>query len=228
MKEVKLLETTQIRLFPPDVVPLMKLPIPPIGKKIQSLFDFGVVEPVQQGDAFIGISFNGGTFKGDPLTIIDFVRIEARRISVKVQGTSDVAASVFNAVAVELQKLNNEQPLREIVCTHETATSVVLDFPFERILSNKFAAFLKNSAVRHTKNQWSENLILPANLKFSVRYKVTDDSLVKSNITLSSKELTIEPRAAAAPEERLYWVVSPTGTDTHFKLIKELERALEK
>jgi hypothetical protein len=228
VKEVRLLETTQIRLFPPDVIPLMKIPIPQNGKKIQSLFDFQVLEPIEDQGIFSGISFNGGTLKGDPSAIIDFVRIEGRRIAVKVHGTSDLATSVFDAVANELQELNNGQQIREIVCTHETATSVVLSFPFDRVLSNEFVSFLNKSANNYTKNQWAENLILPASLKFAVRYRVTDDALIKSNITLSPKALTIEPRAQSSPEEKLYWVVSPTDTDTHFKLIEDLERALSK
>lgn len=225
MREIRALVTTQVRLFPSDLIPVLKVSIPEFGKKIQSLFDFQAVEPVERQGSVTGIAFNGGIYKPDSV-LIETVAIEARRIVVKVQGKSQIAMSVFEVVSKQIEEVNGGFPLKEILCTHETGSSVVLDFPFERILSGQFVNFLQKSAVKHTKNQWSENLILPVNLKFSVRYKITDDTLVKSNITLASKELTIEPRVESSPDERLYWIASPTDTETHFKLIEELEKAL--
>jgi len=225
VREVRILVTTQIRLFPPDVVPILKASLPESGKKIQSLFDFQAVEPIERQGGVTGIAFNGGIYKPDSV-LIETVSIEARRIAVKVQGKSEIATSVFQAVSHQLEELNDGRPLTEILCTHETGSSVILDFPFERILSGQFVSFLQKSAVKHTKNPWSENLILPVNLKFTVRYKITDDTLVKKSITLASKELTVEPRVQSSPDERLYWIASPTDTETHFKLIEDLEKAL--
>jgi len=227
VRDVKILTTTQIRLFPPDLIPLLKLALPDNGKRIQSLFDFQVIEPIQQQGLYAGISLNGGTFKTESstTTLIDFVRIEERRIAIKVAGQTSVGVSVFRALADLLREVNGGFELKEILCTHETATSVVLDFPFQRLLSNELTMFLERSQ-KHFRNPWSETMILPRNLKFSVRYKVTDDSLLKSNVTLASKELTIEPREHSSPEERLYWIYSPMDTETHFKLIEELEKTL--
>jgi hypothetical protein len=208
-------------------VPLLKLALPDNGKRIQSLFDFQALEPLEQQGLYAGISFNGGTFKGDSWsTIIEFVRIEARRIAVKIEGRSSVATSVFNAIANELRELNGGYELKEILCTHETSTSAVLDFPFDHVLSHEFVSFLESSK-KYLKNPWSETIILPRNLKFSIRYKVTDDALFKSNITLASKELTIEPREYSSPDEKLYLIQSPTDTETHFKLIEELEKGIK-
>jgi hypothetical protein len=225
VKEVRTLTTAQVRLFPPDLIPILRLMIPEIGKKLQALFDFQAVTPVERDGPVTGIAFNGGLYKPDSV-VIETVTIEARRILVKVQGKSQVATAVFDAVRKEIEELNGNLPLKEIVCTHETGSSVKIEIPFEQLLSDPFVRFLHESAARYTKNQWSENLILPVNLKFRVCYKITDDTLIKSNITLASKELTIEPRAQSSPDEKLYWIASPTDTDTHFQLIEEFEKAL--
>ncbi len=223
MKEVRTLITTQVRLFPPDVIPLLKLCWPETGKTIQALFDFQAVVPVQHQADVTGIAFNGGLYKPDSV-LIESVSIEPRRITVRVQGPSEIANFVFQAVSKQIEEIKGGLPLKEILCTHETGTTVVLNFPFERLLSGQFVTFLQKSALKYTKNQWSENLILPQNLKFSVRYRITDNTLLKSSVTLVPKELVIEPRAQSSPEELLYWIASPTDTETHFKLIEELEK----
>lgn len=225
MKEVRILVTTQIRLFPPDTVPVPKLVLGQHREAIRSLFDFQNVEPVVRRDAVAGLTFNTGTYKPDSV-VIESVSIEERRIVVKAHGKTEIASAVYRAVQARLEELSDGRKMQEILCTHETESSVVLDIPFERLFSDSFLSFLHKSAAKYTRNEWSQNLILPSNLKFTVRYKVTDDNLVKSHITLAPKDLTIEPRVQSSPEDRLYWITSPTDTETHFKLIDDLEQAL--
>jgi hypothetical protein len=173
----------------------------------------------------MGVGFAGGVYEPGSV-VIESLLIEARKIAVKIQGRSEIAAGVFKTVADKLMHFNGGVRLEELVCTHETGAVVVLNFPFDRVFSDKFLSFLRNAAVHHTKNEWSQNFILPLNLKFSVRYKVTDDALIKSGVSLSSKELAIEPRVQSSADDRLYWTASPTDTETHFKMIEDLENAL--
>ena len=224
MREIRLLVTQQVRLFHPDIIPILRLFMPDSGKKVQSLFDFQAVEPIQEEGGVTGIAFTGGLYKPNS-AVIEKAVIEPRRISLKMLGDTKTATTVYREIKLQLQELNGGRPIEEILCTHETATSIVLNFSFERILSTQFVSFL-NSALAYTKNQWSESFIIPVNLKFAVRYKLTDDGLLKDNVTLLSKELVIEPRAQSSTDERLYWITSPTDTDTHLKLIEELEKAL--
>jgi hypothetical protein len=225
VREVKLLETTQIRLFPPDTIPFVKLVLDKNRKVIHSLFSFEGVEPISREGSIVGINFTAGSY-GPRSILIPSVAIEERRIVVKVQGTSEEATSLYEEVRKKLEDLNENRPIRETLCTHETVCSVVLDAAFERVFSQSFLQFIKQTATKYTKNPWSENYIVPADLKFTVRYKVIDDSLVRNHIALASKELVIEPRTQSAIEDQLYWIKSPTDTDTHFKLIDDLERAL--
>lgn len=225
MREIRNLVTTQIRLFSPDLIPLIKLSHPEFGKKFQALFEFQAIEPFAPQGTISGIQFLGGLDKSSS-TIIESVSIESRRIQVKVQGKSVVAKSVFETLSEQITSLNDGKSLSEIVCAHETGSSVVLDFFFEQLLSEKLNYFLKKSATKYMENRWSEALILPTNLKFSVRFKLNDDQLIKSNIALSPKELIIEPRLQSSPDEKLFWIASPTDTDTHFKLIEDLEHTL--
>lgn len=225
MKEVKLLHTAQIRLFPQDAIPLSKLIMEKHRDSIKSLYSFQTLEPLVRGDLTTGVSFNNGTY-GAESVVIEAVTIEGRRIVVRVLGSSEVANAVYEGVAKKLEELNDGRRINELLCTHETASSIVLDVPFERIFSSAFLTFLNKSASKYTTNKWSRNLILPDTLKFSVRYMLTDEMLIKNHITLAPKELVIEPRSQSSPEERLYWIASPMDTETHFKLIEDLEKAL--
>lgn len=225
MREVRLLVAAQIRLFLPDTIPLGKIALEGPREAIRALFNFQGVEPIMRQNSVIGFAYSTGVY-GPNSILIQTISIEDRRVVVKVHSDSGAANAVYQELRKKLEEFNENRPIRELVCTHETGSSVVLDFPYDRIFSRPFLSFLEKSALNYTKNQWSENLILPTNLKFTVRYKVVDDTLVKNYITLVSKELAIEPRMQSSPDERLYWIASPTDTDTHFKLIDDLEKAL--
>ena len=226
MKEIKTVITTQVRIFPPDRIPLTKVAIPEYGQQIQALFAFASVSPVQQEGALPGIAFTGGLYKPDS-TVIESVSIEPRRIIIKVHGSSSTAQSVFDVIRKKLEEFaGKSSSIEEVICTHETSSSVVLDFGFDRLLSEKFKSFLTGPATLYTKITWSDNLIVPLQLSFSVRYKITDDALIKRSIGFSNKTLRIEPRGQSSADDRLFWIESPTDTDTHFKLIEELEKTL--
>jgi hypothetical protein len=226
MKETRLLVTTQIRIFPPDEIPLLKIMVADCAQKFQELFGFAAVAPTQQQDGTTGVLFSGGTYEPGSV-LIESVSMEGRKMGVKVQGTTEVATAVFQAFAMQIEEINGHHPLNEIVCTHETATSVILDFPITRVFSKEFLGFIQKTPDR-VRIPWADPLVLPANLKFAVRYKPTDEEIIKHGVFLASKELIIEPRAQSAPDELLYWIVSPTDTTTHFKLIKEFERSMKK
>jgi len=225
VKDVKILATTQIRLFQPDMIPLNKLALQQHRETIHSLFSFQNNEPLVRQEMAVGIRFNNGSY-GPKSILIPEVSIEGRRIIIRIQGTSKEAKLVYEMVKGKLEKFNDNRPIREILCTHETSCSITLGVPFERLFSQSFLSFIDKSATKYTRNQWSENYIALMNLKFSVSYKLTDDALIKNHIALTTKELTIEPRVQSAPEKRLYWITSPTDTNTHFKLINDLEKAL--
>ena len=197
-----------------------------IRQRIHSLFKFEKVEPINRAGSF-GISFTAGSFGSKPL-LVEEISIEERRIITKVQGTTDEASAVYQEVKKALEEINEKRSINELLCTHETASSVVLSIPFERVFSQPFLAFLDKSAKKHTKLPWSEHYITPLTLSFRVQYKLTDDALLKHQIVFASKSLTIEPRSQSALEDKLYWITSPTDTDTHFKLINDFEKALSK
>jgi len=224
VREVRILLAAQIRLFPPDIIPIRRLALDEPREAIRSIFKFQGAQPITRQESIIGVNFTAGTYGPDAI-VIPNVAIEERRIVVRVEGESKVASSVYGEVRKKLEEFNNGRPIEEILCTHETVTSVVLNVPFDRLFSDSLLSFLRKSAIKHTKNKWSENLIVLSNLKFTVRYKVTDDTLIKNHFTLASKELAIEPREKSSPDDRLYWITSPTDTDTHFKLIGDLEKA---
>ncbi len=225
MKEARILSTTQIRLFPADAIPLTSLLIEKHRQLIRSLYNFEKVEPISRAGS-TGISYLAGSFGSKPL-LVEEVTIEERRIVTKVQGTTDEGAAVYERVKTALEEINGNQSINELLCTHETATSVILSVPFELMFSQPFLAFLDKSAKKYTKLPWSDHFITPLTLSFRVQYKLTDDNLLKNHITLASKILTIEPRHQSNPEDRHYWISSPTDTDTHFKLIDDFEKSLE-
>jgi len=225
LKEVRVLSTAQVRIFPADVIPLTKLIIAKHREIINSLFNFERAEPITRAGN-TGMSFLAGSCGSKPL-LIEEVTIEERRIIARVQGTTKEANSVYEEVKKVLEQVNEGRSIKELLCTHETASSVVLSVPFDRVFSKPFLNFLEKSATRHIGLPWAQHYLAPMGLRFRIQYKLTDDTLVKNYIGLASKELVIEPRSQSALDDQLYWISSPTDTDTHFKLIDDLEKCLK-
>ena len=225
MKEVRVLSTSQVRIFPVDAIPLTKLMIAKHRKIIESLFNFEKTEAITRAGN-TGMSFLAGSCGPKPL-LVEEVTIEERRIITRVQGTTKETTSVYEEIKKVLEQVNEDRSIKELLCTHETASSVVLSVPFERVFSQPFLNFLNKSATKHIGSPWAEHYLAPTGLRFRIQYKLTDDTLVKNHIALAPKELVIEPRSQSALEDQLYWITSPTDTDTHFKLIDDLEKSLK-
>ena len=225
MKDVKILSTAQVRIFPTDAIPLTKLMIAKHREIINSLFKFEKAEPITRAGN-TGMSFLVGSYGTKPL-LVEEITIEERRIITRVQGTTKEATSVYEEIKKVLEQINEGRSIKELLCTHETASSVVLSVPFERVFSQPFSDFLNKLAGKHIGLPWAEHYLAPIGLRFRIQYKLTDDTLVKNYIALAPKELVIEPRSQSALEDQLYWITSPTDTDTHFKLIDDFEKSLE-
>ena len=166
MRDVKLLSTTQIRLFQPDMIPLSKLALQQHREAIRSLFSFQNDEPLVRQEMAVGVRFNNGSYGPKPILILE-VSIEGRRIIIKVQGTSKEAKLVYKMVKGKLEKSNDNRPIKEILCTHETSCSIALGVPFERLFSRSFLSFIDKSATKYTRNQWSENYIALMNYGYN-------------------------------------------------------------
>jgi hypothetical protein len=222
---VRFLRTSQIRLFEPDVVPLAKLSVAEYRDKIISAFRFNTVEPIVAEGNEPGIRFGAGAH-GDKPEVIESIQIEARRVLIHVLAPTSTTTAVYQKLATMLSEFNDGKPFTELICTHETLSSVVLDVHFYRVLSEQFLSFIQGPARQLNANEWSENYILPEALRFSVRYKLTDTKLIEHRIGLSPKELAIEPAPKIPVDERVFRVKTPTDSDTHFAMIREFERAL--
>lgn len=78
MKEVRLLATSQVRLFPPDLFPLSKFISGKYRDTVQSLFNFQGVNPLVEQNVLLGIRFANGSF-GPKMVRVDHVTIEDRK-----------------------------------------------------------------------------------------------------------------------------------------------------
>ena len=71
-----------------------------------------------------------------------------------------------------------------------------------------------------------EGLVRPLAAIAEITYQIKNEALVKNKISMNPKQLTIAPRPGAPLDERKYIISSPFNSDTHIRLIEELNKAI--
>ena len=81
-------------------------------------------------------------------------------------------------------------------------------------------------AAREASSEVAGAEVRPVSLQFEVRYLVSDKSLSEQRINLVPKELSVGPRKGTTLADQVYYSKAPFDTDTHVKLLEELERTI--
>lgn len=229
MKDVAQPEARQIRIFPSDKVPLLRLAAPAVSEMVaKRLGGAEVVSRPPAGSPIAGeLVFSGGTLPAEGKTgsnIIKVLQIAERKIALVVEGTTAVANrayELFSGVAKELG-YDLGEPL---VLTHETSCVVTLDFDWTALLAPPTLSFVQGPMLASLAGPTAPAI---RGLSFAIRlgYPDVPSELREHGVSLADKAVTIEPRAQTPLSERRYFTSSPSDTETHMALLRELEGAL--
>jgi len=220
----------QIRIFPVDTIPFGLINTKSCVEKIKdtlSISEVGVLPPIEGKNIII---FNRGEIKeNNELVVINRIEVDPRRIIIEVVGTSKAGNKVYELFMSSLAALTNidlgslQSPLLFAETTRCVAT---LDFTFEELFNHSFTEFLNKRVEKEATNDAAEGSVRPLAAITEISYRVKDKALVNNKISMNPKQLIIAPRPGAPLDERKYVISSPFNSDTHIKLIEELNKAI--
>jgi len=226
MKEIQDLHVTQIRIFPADTIPYETFSVSEKLKQFKDVFHFSNTQipfPLS-GPGPKVILFESGEFDLKKRNIIlNRLNLEDRRLVLEITGSSDEADAIFEIIASYVNSISNKVRLNEKNClikTQETSCLAFLELDFWDIFSSEMKKFVKNELSQFIKLPALS--INPKNFSFGVTFR-TDDSLQEEGITISPKEITIQPRAGIPFKKRIFFTQSPFDSDAHLKMIQTFE-----
>ena len=226
MKGISELSVAQVRIYPADSLPFAYLRLEANLKAVKEEFQF---EKVKSDEA--EVVFQNGVFESDGTsTLVSGISVEERKIIIKVHGDS----SAGDAVCALLMKLlrafdrrRNPSDYQPVLVTQETACVASLDIGFSELISQQLVEFLQAYVREKLCTEFATPISIDLRqLRFGVRYEPKDPSLGEQGVTLSNKDLTIEPRAGTTRRERRFFTSSPTDSRTHLRILEALEKEL--
>jgi hypothetical protein len=230
LKNITDLNASQVRIFPVDIVPLSLITTKSSVEKIKDELSISEIEvrPFLEGkDIFI---FRRGELRIDSkLVIINKIEVDHRRIIVDIDGTSEQANKVYESFLVAIAGVSNSDlgALRvPILLAEMTQCVLTLDFSFEALFNSAFVTFLKQKVKKEASSSLAMASVRPFAAAAEITYDIVDNILIDNKITMSPKQFSITPRPGAPLNARKFVVSSPFDSDTHLKLIKELNKII--
>ncbi len=230
MKNIVDLVVNQIRIFPVDIVPLGLINTKSCVEKIRntlSISEVGALPSIEGKDVIL---FRKGELKEDnELVVINKIEVDPRRIIIEVAGPSKAGNKVYELFVSSLAEFGNLdlKGLQSPLLLAETTRCVVtLDFTFEELFNRSFTEFLKKRVEKEATNDAAEGSVRPLAAIAEISYRVKDENIVSNRISMNPKQLTIAPRPGAPLDEKKYVISSPFNSDTHVKLIEELNKVV--
>ncbi len=224
------LVVNQIRIFPVDVIPLGLINTKSCVEKIKDTLSISEVGALPSIGGNNIIVFSKGELKeNNELVVINRVEVDPRRIVIEIAGTSKAGNKVYELFIASLTALTNQNiaGLRSPLLLAETTRCVVtLDFTFEELFNHSFTEFLNDRVEKEATSSMAEGSVRHLAAIAELTYQIKDETLVKNQISMNPKQFTIAPRPGAPLDERKYVISSPFNSDTHIKLIEELNKAM--
>lgn len=232
MRDVTDLKVTQIRLFPADTIPFGVMLLQTNVKAVVDAFGFSSSTTVPaSGDNPPALEFAGGSLGVDGREVlVEAIRIEPRRIVTTAFAASrecDQVYAYMKGVLEGLDPVGGFAGAEPSTLVQETACTATLDVPFDAFFADAVRRFSADLP-RSLSTPFARVISRHARFAIEVRYMLTDESLILQGITLNPKAVIIEPRAGTAPESSRYFTASPTDSETHLRLVQELESALSR
>ena len=228
MKNIRDISVVQIRIFDFDVLPFLKFNTYTFLEDFITKFRFMGELPKLGSDK---LQLSKGELKTEEKIIpIINLEIEPTKISFRVNGSSSDANIFYQAIAEIIiscqgDKLSNS--IEPLVCVEQTTCIVELDLDIKSCLSDSILQFAGNNLIHATSNDNAASFLKGFKLSFEIGYNINDSMLKDKGVTFLPKYFTVEPRIGTSLKEKKYFTSSPTDSDTHIRLIKELEARLK-
>jgi hypothetical protein len=227
MAEVVQLFTIARRLFAPESIPWSQLTTPSNLSRLEQKYKFAqLVQPqMLQGGAtqLQVIGANGEYRHGGSLIGIQNLSIEPNVIQLQVSAETQKADLFFADLAAFLEELRSASRIKldEYKKSYQTVAVVKLRVSYDKIFSPNMGDYLTESVMPRLKLPDGDPHIRLAALSWVVTYRTES-----TDAAYLPKVLTIEPRAGSKIEDRIYYTISPTDSQTHIGLLEEFERKL--
>jgi hypothetical protein len=207
-------------LYAPSTLPLTNLLMKSNIQALGTLFSFQSLQVAADNNQFRLV---GGMGEFEKIPILHLI-IDAVSITLAVGGDRSDSDLVYQELLRFLTQIDSKKRMENpalYTMTYQTQSTIKLSVPFERLLADKFIGFLKSKKDALRPNNASSAEFSLANLSFQVKYTSPSDTY-----TYFPKVLTFEPRAGSDPKENLYYVMTPTDSDTHRKIVEDFETAM--
>jgi len=226
MKNISDIIVTKELYYKTDIIPFRYLSTNSAVSYIKDSFNF--VELKSLPDSPSSINFTTGEFKlKNKLLIIHSLLIEPRRIMLIISGESKDADLLYKKISTIIDKfdynklIKKSEPLLKI---EQTSCNVELDFDLNKLFNNKFINYLNDNLINKASNEVVNAYNRELTIRSEIIYNKEDPNLKSNNISPLPTFFTIANRIDTNLEDRRYYTVSPTNSDTHFKLLSELEK----
>jgi hypothetical protein len=207
-------------LFAPSTLPLVNLLMKSNIKTLETLFSF---QGIQVGADVNQFQLIAGMGEIDGVAIQQLT-IDPVSINLTVLGDhADLSKSyeVLRKFLTEIDSNRRMDKPKLYTTTFQTQSSVKLSVPYERLIAPEFMKFLRKQTKVLKLVDSSAVAVHLSNLSFQVKYTPNTDIYA-----LLPKVLTIEPRIGSDPKDNMYYVLTPTDSNTHRLLVEEFEKAM--
>jgi hypothetical protein len=207
-------------LFAPNTLPLSNLLMKSNIKTLETLFSFQGMQVSADVNQFRLIA-GMGEIDG---VAIQQLAIDAVSINLAVMGDHAALSNAYEVLRKFLIEIDSKRRMEKpklYTTTYQTQSTVKLSVPYERLVAPKLMSFLRSKTDILKPGDSSAAEIHLSNLSFQVKYTSNTDIY-----SLVPKVLTIEPRAGSNPKEKMYYVLTPTDSDTHRRLVEQFEKVM--
>lgn len=229
MRNVRQLTVKQFRIYPADIIPVeLFLGARGLRPLVEELGFRDLRADEQTGEVVLVAGLVGSGDGEDEGIQITELRLGERRVALEVYGSSANCTAAFSRVAEilseadPLRRLENNKP---VLLTQETACSVDLDFPWQKLFNPALVEFLERDSSQFLDADQVHARLKQLGLRFAFSFETRDDDL-QDLVTFFDKQLALEPRVGVPLNARRYFTQSPVDSDTHFRLLEELETKL--
>jgi hypothetical protein len=223
MKTITDLNVLQDRLYATDIIPFRFINTDSCLTAIKQAFNFKEVESLTDK-----VNFSKGEFKlNNKIKVLDILSIEPKRIWFNLYGTSKEANSFYTSLRKIIISFDQNELFRRskaLMKIEQTICNATLDVDFKNIFAKKLLDYLNWSVLEKFSSDSAKAYIRGMRLSTEIFYEPKDPNVISHNVSLYPVYFTIEPRVDTPIEERRFHTVSPTDSDTHFKLIEEFEK----
>lgn len=230
LKNITDLKVTQIRIFPVDGIPIGVIATKSCVEKFKDALSIGEVEVRPFIEAKEVCLFRRGELKRENrLIVIKKIEVDPRRIIVEVEGTSkdgNEVYEVFLSIVAAVANVDLDGLRTPLLVAETTQCVVTLDFTFDALFSSAFVEFLNCKVEKEACSNLARASVRPLAATAEITYEIIDKALIDNKITMNSKQFSIAPRPGAPLDARKYIISSPFDSDTHLKLVDELEKQI--